>query len=332
MDNNYLEHHGVKGQKWGVRRYQTKDGSLTPAGKKRYSKGDGKKKKPTPEETTEQKRARLLKSTDAHELYKNKHLLTTAEINERLTRIDTEKRLGAVAAQDKRGFAKFMENAQKVVKTADDIYKLTQSDAVKAIMKKFNGEEDGPKYNKDDVESILKVKSKLSNKDLEELAKRHENLGKLEKKLKDKKDTDEATRKAKEDANKEEAAKKAKEYDDAREAQDKANRGYENAKGTKEATGGGKRSTDSGSSDNDGGVKGLLPGKKDSGDEPLTGEIIGEGTSKRQKGVSPFKEKSFETIDVDFTETPMSSDKLSGFITTGGQVLYLLDQQKGLTR
>ena len=32
-----LIHYGVKGQKWGVRRYQNKDGSLTSAGKKRYS-------------------------------------------------------------------------------------------------------------------------------------------------------------------------------------------------------------------------------------------------------------------------------------------------------
>lgn len=31
-----LQHWGIKGQKWGVRKYQNKDGSLTPAGRKRY--------------------------------------------------------------------------------------------------------------------------------------------------------------------------------------------------------------------------------------------------------------------------------------------------------
>lgn len=36
--NNELIHYGVKGQKWGVRRYQNKDGGLTEAGKKRYSR------------------------------------------------------------------------------------------------------------------------------------------------------------------------------------------------------------------------------------------------------------------------------------------------------
>lgn len=36
MEKNTLAHWGVKGMRWGVRRYQNADGTLTPAGKKRY--------------------------------------------------------------------------------------------------------------------------------------------------------------------------------------------------------------------------------------------------------------------------------------------------------
>ena len=36
-NSNELYHHGIKGQKWGVRRFQTKAGNLTAAGKKRYA-------------------------------------------------------------------------------------------------------------------------------------------------------------------------------------------------------------------------------------------------------------------------------------------------------
>ena len=38
MDNEMLEHHGIKGMKWGVRRFQTATGALTAAGKSRYEK------------------------------------------------------------------------------------------------------------------------------------------------------------------------------------------------------------------------------------------------------------------------------------------------------
>lgn len=37
INDNYLSHHGIKGQKWGIRRYQNYDGSYTQAGMKRYN-------------------------------------------------------------------------------------------------------------------------------------------------------------------------------------------------------------------------------------------------------------------------------------------------------
>lgn len=56
MQDEIIYHHGIKGMKWGVRRYQNEDGSLTPAGKKRYSSNS---------ETSESSAKRSIKAVGA---------------------------------------------------------------------------------------------------------------------------------------------------------------------------------------------------------------------------------------------------------------------------
>ena len=50
-----LYHHGILGQKWGIRRYQNADGTLTPKGKKRYDKLTGSRKEAKLEKKLKQK-------------------------------------------------------------------------------------------------------------------------------------------------------------------------------------------------------------------------------------------------------------------------------------
>lgn len=45
--SNEMYHHGIKGQRWGIRRYQNSDGSMTPKGRERQNNSEGKKKMST---------------------------------------------------------------------------------------------------------------------------------------------------------------------------------------------------------------------------------------------------------------------------------------------
>lgn len=71
VNTNELCHHGIKGMKWGIRRFQRKDGSLTPAGKKRYGDDDNKTRVPS----EDHKQAQALKGKKLYEL-SNKELET----------------------------------------------------------------------------------------------------------------------------------------------------------------------------------------------------------------------------------------------------------------
>ena len=87
MNNNELQHWGIKGQKWGVRRFQNKDGSLTSAGRKRQKMSDDareanaiKKKK-----VSEMSNAELRKLNERKNLERNYKQLNPNAIKQGMT-------------------------------------------------------------------------------------------------------------------------------------------------------------------------------------------------------------------------------------------------------
>lgn len=109
MENDILTHWGVKGMKWGVRRYQNSDGSLTPAGKKRYSDGmnfveRAKAKKKAKQRAENLKKARAVKAERKAQISKDKmspKQMTDKEIQDRISRLELEKKYSALVKESR---------------------------------------------------------------------------------------------------------------------------------------------------------------------------------------------------------------------------------------
>lgn len=90
MDDK-LTHYGILGMKWGKRRFQNRDGSLTAAGRKRYEQNQYE----TPEEF-EARKKKAVEGGSAAEVLKFRGKLTNQELQSAKNRIDLEKQLEAL--------------------------------------------------------------------------------------------------------------------------------------------------------------------------------------------------------------------------------------------
>lgn len=123
MDNIELYHHGIKGMRWGIRRFQNKNGSLTPAGKKRLSRKERKNLEKAREAAKakrehEAAKNRAIKSGSASDVLKFKNELTQQQRSEVEARIGWETRMADLSRKE---ISAGKKKADKMFNTVGDI-------------------------------------------------------------------------------------------------------------------------------------------------------------------------------------------------------------------
>ena len=137
--NDYLIHYGINGMKWGIRRFQNKDGSLTEAGKKRYGSSSDEvgekleKAKLTAQEFRAKyakKKSRLLFATDIGIHRAEKKWAKAEKEVSKLQKIhdNLKKKEDSDRAEKEAGEQKAFDEFKETLKEKDGMTKLLQGD------------------------------------------------------------------------------------------------------------------------------------------------------------------------------------------------------------
>ena len=202
-----LTHHGTKGMKWGIRRYQNKDGSLTPEGRQRYS-NDADKYERKASKTTDAKRKakyeqrakdardkvakydadkaikdeeekqRVLREGTAEEVMRYRGRLTVQELQNANARLNQEQQLRSyldrdVERQKKETLVdKLLKNADGKMKKVDNLHDIVRRglfayDTIAKINNTFNKNFELP-----DIDGGKSRKDKIKKAEQEKLDKK----------------------------------------------------------------------------------------------------------------------------------------------------------------
>lgn len=319
-----LTHWGIKGMKWGVRRFQNKDGSLTEKGGKRYNGADYQPRKSLGQKISDYKKtakrkanlkkareARATKQKAAEEAklaaeQRKKDVaagkirakdMTDEELQARIDRLNSEKRYkqlmeetdqtSKIASYGKQ-FAKKMWD-QAIVPAATEAGKQIIKDA---LIKASKGD---AKIEEFDLDKFWKNRNKMTSEQIADVNKRLQNEAQIKKRMDNLKEEEQAAKKAEE----------AKKQTDKQEKKDKRDQNVQKIKNTidswdkayhdtKEAD---KETYNKYQKEQQKREKKAKNSNKNNKTETYTGTVEGEGTS-RFTGwdKDPFSKKGAKTV------------------------------------